>query len=77
MKGTRDWCCRKRQHIYIFLQLLDLLLMMDTKTLFLVNDQKPQIFEFQIITEHPVGTDNNIYQAFFRIWRGYRMAAGI
>ena len=70
MKGTRDWCCRKRQHIYIFLQLLDLLLVLDTKALFLVNDQKPQIFEFHIITEHPMGTDNNIYQTFFRILDG-------
>ena len=42
--------------------------MLNTKTLFLINDQKSQIFEFQIVTQHPVGSDHDIYQTFFRIF---------
>ena len=32
------------------------------ETLLLVNDQKPQILELQIVDENPVGTDDNIHQ---------------
>ena len=41
--------------------------MADAKSLLLVNDQEPQILIFHIRGEHPVGTDNNIYQSLFQI----------
>ena len=60
MQGSRNWCCRECQHIHIFLHLLDLFLVLDAEPLFLVNDQKSQIFKYNILGKQPVCTDHNI-----------------
>ena len=41
--------CRQRQNIYIFLELLDLLLMRNSEPLFLVNDQQSQILIHHVL----------------------------
>ena len=43
MKGSWNGSRSQSQNINILFQLLDFLLMGNTETLFLVNDQKPQI----------------------------------
>ena len=37
-----------------------------TKPLFLIDDQKPQIFEFHILRQHPVCSDHDIHQSLFQ-----------
>ena len=49
MKRPRNRRCRQSQYIHIFLQFLNLFLMLDTETLLLIDDQKSQILEFQIV----------------------------
>jgi len=49
VERTRDRGCCQRQNIYIFLELLDLFLVGNTKTLFLINDQKPQILKRHVL----------------------------
>ncbi len=63
MKRPRNWGGRQRQHIHIFLQLLDFLLVGYAKPLLLVNHQKPQILKFHILGKNAVGTNHNIHQA--------------
>ena len=48
VQGSWNRCRRQSQHIHIVLHLLDLFFMCHTKTLFFVNDQQSQIFEFDI-----------------------------
>ena len=43
----------------------------NAETLFLVNDQKTQVFKFHILGKHPVGTDHNIHLSFFQITDGF------
>ena len=64
MKGPRDRCCRQSQHIHIFLHLLDLLLVNHTKTLLLVNDQKPKILKLHILGKNTVGANHNVHLPF-------------
>ena len=68
MKRSGNRCCRKCQNINIFLQLFDLFFMLYSKTLFLINDQKSQIFKCHILTQYPVGSDDNINLSLFQIF---------
>ena len=67
MKCSRDWSRCKCQYIYIFLQFLDFFFVLNTEPLFFIDDQEPQIFEFQVFTQYPMCSDNDIYQSLFRI----------
>ena len=51
----------------ILFQLLDFLLVSNAETLFLVNDQKPQILILHILRKNSVSTDHNVYLSFFQI----------
>ena len=48
MKSSWDRSCRQCQYINVFLELLNLFLMDNAKTLFLVNDQQTKVFESDI-----------------------------
>ena len=49
MQRSRDRSGRQRQDVYILPQFFNLLLMCHSKTLFLINDQKSQIFESHVL----------------------------
>ena len=44
--------------------------MLHAKPLLLVDDQKPQIFELQIVSKNPVSPHNDIHQSALRILHG-------
>ena len=67
MECPRNRRCRQRQHIYVLLKLLDLLLMLNAEPLLLIDDQKAQILELDVIPKHPVSPDHNIDQTPFHI----------
>ena len=49
MQRSRDRCGSQRQHVNIFSQFLDLLLMCHAEPLLLIDDQKPQVLESHIL----------------------------
>ena len=58
----------ERQHIDTAFQLLDLLLMVHSETLFLINDKKPEVVECDILSKQAVRTDDDVYIAFFQFF---------
>ena len=65
MKGSGNRCRCESQYIYIFFQLLYFLFVGDSKSLFFVYDKQPQILEGNILGQHSMGSDHNIYKAPF------------
>ncbi len=63
VKGPWNRCGRQRQHIHIFFQLLNLLLMRHTEPLLLINNQQSQVLKLYIRRQNPVGADNDIHLA--------------
>ena len=61
MKGPGNRGRRQRQHIHIFLQLLDFFLVGHAEPLLLIDDQQAQVLEGHIPREHSVGADDNIH----------------
>ena len=43
LHGARNWRCRERQHIYLLAHVFELLFVLHTKALFLVNDNQAQV----------------------------------
>ena len=75
MQGTWNRRRRQRQNIHIFLEFLDLFLMRHTETLFLVDDQKPQIFKDNILRKDAVRSDHDIHLPFFQIFQRFFLLA--
>ena len=71
MKGSWNGCRSQSQNINILFQLLDFLLVGNAETLFLVNDQKPQILILHILGKNSVSTDHNVYLSFFQILQSF------
>ena len=67
MEGSGDRRRRQRQHIHIVLDFLDFFLVGHPETLFLIDDQKPQILELDIRRKDAVRPDNNIHLPFPQI----------
>ena len=61
MQRPRDRRRCQRQHIHILPDLLDLLLVTHAETLFLVDDQKPQIL---MVRKHSLDLFDRILKAF-------------
>ncbi len=57
--------CGQCQHIHILLELLNLLLVGDTKALLFIHNQESQILKLHILWEQPMCADHNIHQTFF------------
>ncbi len=50
--------------------------MLHTEALFLINDQKPKVFELQVISQNPVSADHNVHQSPLRILHGLLLLCG-
>ena len=70
MEGAGNGGSCQGQHVHILFQLLDLFLVCHAEALFLVDNQQPQILEFHIFRQYPVGTDHNVHQALLQIRHG-------
>ena len=68
LQGAGNRRCRHRKGIDIRLHLTKFLFRGDTKFLFLVNDQQPQILEFHRFTYQFMGADNNIDLAVGKVF---------
>ena len=60
IQRPRNRRSRKRQHVDIVFHFFDGFLGFDTEALFLIDDQQPQIFEFNILRKQPVRADYQI-----------------
>ncbi len=65
VQRPRDRRRCQRQHIHILPDLLDLLLVTHAETLFLVDNQKPQILVLHVRGQESVRADHDIHQPFF------------
>ena len=59
--------CRERQHVHAAAELLYVLLVADAEALLLVDDEQAEIFELNILLQKPVGADDKIAPAGFKI----------
>ncbi|MNI74212.1 hypothetical protein D3C73_1302840 [compost metagenome] len=57
---ARNWGGRQRENIHIFTDRLDLVFMVNPKTMFLINDHQPNIFESNIRLDQAMGANNDI-----------------
>ncbi len=60
---ARDRGRRQRQHVHVFAQLFDLLLVTHAKALLLIDDEKSQVLELHPVGEELVGSDHDVYRA--------------
>ena len=60
LHGTRDGRCREREHVDLLAQVLELLLMLHTKALFLVDDHQAQVFGVHIGRKQTMRADEHI-----------------
>src|SRR5579884_2018584 len=61
VQGARNRGGAHGEHVHVFTELLQPLLVTHAKTLFLVDDQKPQIAEFHVFRQQPVGADHHVH----------------
>src|SRR5579871_4587465 len=60
MQGARDGSGAHGEHVDVFAQDLQALLMADAKALLLIDDQEPEILELDVGGEEAVGADDDI-----------------
>ena len=63
LHGTRDRRGRKREHVNLLAQVLELLLVLHAKALFLVNDHQAQVFGVHIGRKQAVRADKHVNRA--------------
>lgn len=63
LQGARDRRRGHGQHVDSGPQLLQLLLVLDTEALLLVDDHQAEILELDLAAEQPVGTDHHVNRA--------------
>ena len=76
MKRTGDGRGREAHHIHRLLHLLDLFLVGHTETLFLIDDQQPQILELHIFRKKPVRSDGDVRRAPGQLCQGLPLFLG-
>src|SRR5580704_7006089 len=62
---------RKRENINQLELLLEFFLVPHTEALFLVNDHEPELFEFDIAGDQPMGANDNINRSFSQSSNGF------
>ena len=67
MQCSWNRSCSQCQNIYIFFQFFNLFFVLDTKSLFLIYNQKTKVFKLHILAENAMRPDHNIYQTFGKI----------
>ena len=70
VQRPRDRRRRQRQHVDVFLQILDALLMRHAEALLLVDDQKAEVPELDVLTEQTVGANDDIDTAGLQVVEG-------
>ena len=68
--------CRQRQNVNAAAHFLYVLLVPDAEALLLIDDQKPEIFEFNVLLKQPVGTDDKVALAGFQIFERFLYLCG-
>ena len=63
LHGSRNRRCRKREHVDLLAQVLELLLVLHTKALFLVNDHQAQVLGVHVGRKQAVRADQHINRA--------------
>ena len=76
IQRSRDRSRREGHDINHRPERFETLLVLDTKALFLVDDQKAQILKSDIFLQKTVGTDNDIDIAFFEPFKGFFLLFG-
>ncbi|MNY60660.1 hypothetical protein D3C86_1972420 [compost metagenome] len=64
MQGSRNWCRRKRKHVHVRLQTLELLFVGHAKTLLLIHDEQAQILELNVLRQKAMGPNDNVNGTF-------------
>ena len=76
VQGARDRRCREREDVHIFDKLLEALLLLHAKALFLVDDRQAQIAEGHVLLHQTVGTDDHIDLAAFELFERFLLLLG-
>ena len=63
MKRARDGCGGQGERVYVRPELAELLFDRDTEFLLLVDDQQPQVIEFDVAADDAVCSDEDIQLA--------------
>ena len=63
LERARDGGSRHGENVHVGLELLECVLVLDTKTLFLVDDDESQVLELDVLTEKAVSSDHDIDSA--------------
>ncbi len=66
LQRPRDRRRRQGQHMNIGFQIFEFFFMRNPKMLFFVNNQQPQIAEFDIVGQQCVGADDNVHRTVFQ-----------
>ena len=77
MKRSGNWGSRKRQHIDSRRQASYFIFLLDTKALFLINNQQPEIFELNLILiKDGMSANQNIDFALLDLGNGFLLLLG-
>ena len=69
VKGTRNWRSGQGQDIYLFFQFFQGFLMLDTKSLFLINNHQAQISKHNIFRQNTMCSNQNINLTVFQFFK--------
>ena len=63
--------CRQRENVHAAAHFLYVLLVPDAEALLLINDEKPESFEFDILLQKPVSADDKVALAGFQVLKRF------
>ena len=71
VERSRYGRCRQRENIDAAAHFLYVLLVANAEALLLVDDEKPEVFEFDILLQKPVSADNEVALAGFQVFERF------
>ena len=71
VQSARDGCRAHGEHVHVLAHLLESLLVADTETLFLVENQQAQIAELNILRKQPMRADGDVDLALRQLFHRY------
>ena len=68
---TRNRRCGQGKHVHVVFEVFYAFLRLDAETLFLVENEKSQILEFDVLAQKPVSAANKLRLAAFRFFQNF------
>ena len=65
VQSSRDWRSCQIQHVHFRAKGFQLLFLLNTESVLLINDDQAKVFELDVALKQLVGADHNIGFAFF------------